>query len=192
MEYKRKLFKWRLGDPEWINTGLIDASEQPDEDFYKGFKIATSRETVYVGKREGRLLRSLDGGSNWRDITSNLPLDFAYFKEMVFSGSTLYIVTDKGVLVSETGEYWRVITDTADTRLIIDQFALNGTEVYGIADTGVYRLNTRRQWEQISSEAPDGMNALAIANGRLYGAVSGQGIFNMSLENVELRANAEQ
>ena len=112
VEYKRRLFKWRLGDPEWTNTGLIDTGEGVDKDFYTGFKIAVSGDTVYVGKREGQLLRSLDGGNSWRDITSNLPLDFAHFKEIVFSGSTLYVATDKGVLVSETGEYWRVITDS--------------------------------------------------------------------------------
>lgn len=192
VEYKRKLFKWRLGEPEWTNTGLVDTGEPLDSGTRNGFKIAVSGETVYVGKREGQLLRSLDGGNSWRDITSNLPLDFAHFKEMVFSGSTLYVATDKGVLVSETGEYWRVITDRTDTRVVINQFARNGTEVYGIADTGVYRLDTRGHWEQFSAEVPDDVDALAITNGKLYGAVKERGIFNMSLENVELRANAQR
>ncbi|MYC76574.1 sigma-70 family RNA polymerase sigma factor [Candidatus Poribacteria bacterium] len=190
-EYKRRLFKWRLGDPEWKNTGLIDTSEVVDEDAHAGFKIAVSGETVYVGKRDGKLFRSVDGGSNWRDITSNLPLDFAHFKEIVFSGSTLYVATDKGILVSETGEYWRVGTDRTDTRVVINQFALDGTEVYGIADTGVYQLNTRGHWEQVSSEVPDGITSLTITNGRLYGAAEERGIFNMPLEDTELRANAE-
>ena len=192
VEYKRKLFKWRLGDPEWTNTGLVDTSEMVDEDFHTGFKIAVLGEIVYTGKRDGRLFQSLDGGSNWRDITSNLPIDFAHFKEMVFSGSTLYVATDKGVLVSETGEYWRVMTDRADTRVVINQFALDSTEVYGIADTGVYRLDTGGHWEQFSAEVPDGVDALAITNGRLYSAVPERGIFNMSLENAELRTNAQR
>ncbi len=192
LEYKRSLFKWRLGDPEWTNTGLVDTGEPLDSGTRNGFKIAVSGETIYVGKRDGKLLRSLDEGNSWRDITSNLPIDFAYFKEIVFSGSTLYVATDKGVLVSETGEYWRVITDRTDTRVVINQFARNGTEVYGIADTRVYRRNARGHWEQISSEVPDGVDALAITNGRLYGAVTGRGIFNMSLENVELRDNAKR
>ena len=192
IEYKRRLFKWRLGEPEWISTGLVDTSEHFDEDFIKGFKIAVSGETVYVGKRDGKLLRSLDAGSNWRDITPNLPLRFNHFKEIVFSGSTLYVATDKGVLVSETGEYWRVMTDRADTRVVINQFALDSTEVYGIADTGVYRLDTGGHWEQFSAEVPEGVDALAITNGRLYSAVPERGIFNMSLENVELRGNAQR
>ncbi len=191
-EYKRTLFKWRLGDPEWKNTGLIDTSQAVDEDSHAGFKIAVSGETVYVGKRDGKLVQSIDAGENWRDITSNLPLDFTHFKEMVFSGSSLYVATDKGVLVSETGEYWRVVTDRTDTRIVINQFALDSTKVYGIADTAVYRLDTRGHWEQVSSEVPDGVDALAITNGRLYGAATERGIFNMSLEKAELRANAER
>ena len=192
LEYNRSLFKWRLGDTKWTNTGLIDTSEAVDEDLHMGFKIAVSGETIYVGKRDGKLFRSLDGGNNWRDITSNLPLDFAHFKEIIFSGSTLYVATNKGVLVSETGEYWRVMTNRVDARVVIKQFALDGTEVYGIADTGVYRLDTHGQWEQFSAEVLDGIDALTITNGRLYSAVKEQGIFNMSLENAELRANAQR
>ena len=181
VEYKRRLFKWRVGDPEWTNTGLIDTSERFDEDHYKGFRVAVSGETVYVGKRDGRLFQSLDGGVNWRDITPNLPLHFTHFKEIVSFGSTVYVATDEGVLVSETGEHWRVITDTADTRIVINQFAMDSTEVYGIGDTGVYRLETRGQWEQFSTEAPDSVVSLAVANGRLYSASAGQGIFYVSL-----------
>ncbi|MYH81269.1 sigma-70 family RNA polymerase sigma factor [Candidatus Poribacteria bacterium] len=74
VEYKRKLFKWRLGDPEWTNTGLVDTGEQIDEKPHNGFKIAASGETIYVGKRDGKLFQSLDGGRNWRDVTPTIPL----------------------------------------------------------------------------------------------------------------------
>ena len=182
VEIKRKLYKWHFGDPEWINTGLIDTSEQPDEDAHKGFKVAASGETVYVGKRDGQLFQSLDEGSNWRDITPNLPLHFTHFKEIAFSGSTVYVATDAGVLVSETGEHWRVITDSADTRVVINQFAVDGTQIYGIGGIGVYRLDTRGQWERFSSEVPDEIRALTIANNKLYSASKGKGIFHISLE----------
>ena len=184
VEYKRKLFKWRFGDPEWTNTGLIDTSEQSDETEHKGFKIAASRETVYVGKRDGRLFQSLDEGSNWRDVTPNLPLHFTHFKEIAFSGSIVYVATDEGVLVSETGEHWRVIRDKADTQVVINQFAVDGTQVYGVGDTGAYRLESRGQWEQIASEVPDVIRSLAVNNGRLYSAVKGRGISHISLEEV--------
>ena len=182
VEYRRKLFKWRFGDPEWTNTGLIDTSEAIDEGSHAGFKIAAARETVYVGKRDGRLFQSLDEGSTWRDITPNLPLRFTRFKEIVFSGSTVYVATDAGVLVSETGEHWRVITDRTDTRVVITQFAVDSIAVYGIGDTGAYRLDTRGRWEHIASEVADEILALAVTNGRLYSAVKERGIFHISLE----------
>ena len=182
VEYKRRLFKWRLGDSEWINTGLIDTGEVIDEDSHSGFKIAASRETVYVGKRDGRLFQSFDEGGNWRDVTPNLPLRFTRFKAIVFSGSTVYVATDAGVLVSETGEHWRVITDKADTRVVITQFVVDGTEVYGVGDTGAYRLETRGHWEQVSSEVAGEILALALMNGRLYSAVEERGIFHIPLE----------
>ena len=182
VEYKRKLFKWRLGDSEWINTGLIDTSESIDQGSHAGFKIAASRETVYVGKRDGRLFQSFDEGSNWRDVTPNLPLRFTRFKAIVFSGSTVYVATDAGVLVSETGEHWRVITDKADTRVVITQFVVDGTDVYGVGDTGAYRLETRGHWKQVSSEVAGEILALALMNGRLYSAVEERGIFHIPLE----------
>ena len=53
VEYKRRLFKWRVGDTEWINTGLIDTGERFDGNLREGFTVAASGETVYVGKRDG-------------------------------------------------------------------------------------------------------------------------------------------
>ena len=37
-------------------------------------------------------------------------------------GSTVYIATDRGVLASQTGAHWRVITDEG----VIDRFAVDG------------------------------------------------------------------
>ena len=54
-EWKRRLFKWKHGDSEWTDTGLIDDSE-PLKGFDRGFKLAVSGDTVYVGKRDGKTL----------------------------------------------------------------------------------------------------------------------------------------
>ena len=181
VEYKRELFKWRLGDPEWTNTGLVDTGDQIDEKPHNGFKIAVLEDIVYVGKRDGRLFQSLDRGGNWRDVTPNLPLHFTLFKEIVSLDSTVYVATDEGVLVSETGEHWRVITDTADARPVINKLTFDGTAVYGTGDTGVYRLSARGQWEQFSTEVPESVVSLAVANRRLYSASAGKGIFYVSV-----------
>jgi len=186
VEYQRGLFKWKMGDPEWTYTGLVDDSQGYDHwnggKYRGGFKTAVSGEKIYVGKRDGRLFQSLDEGNSWRDITYNLPLRFTHFKEITFIGSTLYVSTDEGVLVSQTGEHWRVLTDSAGARPIIDKFAADSIKVYGTGDAGVYCLDTRGQWQKISSESVNEVISLAVIKNRLYSAVNGRGIFHISLE----------
>ena len=191
VEYAGELYKWKLGDPEWTSTGLVDDGFRYDEkfgegfEFGKGFKLAVLGETVYVGKREGELFQSLDEGESWRDITSSLPLRFTRFKDMVFVGSTLYVATDNGVMVSQTEEQWYVVTDSAGTRPIINRFAVDGSKVYGIGDAGVYHLDTHSRWKQIATDVPDEIRSLAITNDKLYSIVGRQGIFHTSLVSEE-------
>ena len=181
VEYERKLFKWEPGDPEWKNTGLIDAGKRSNDGSKNGFKLAVSAETVYVGKRDGRLFQSLDGGNSWRDITPSLPLRFTQFKEIIFVDSTAYVATDSGILTSQTGAYWRVLTDTAGERIVIDRFAVNGTSVYGAGDAGVYRLDDRKQSEQIYPNVPDRVLSLAVKNDKLYIVTKHHGMFQIPL-----------
>ena len=181
-EHRRTLFKWRLGAPEWISTGLTDMSQESYDNDSTDLKLAVLGETLYVGKRDGKLFQSLDGGSSWRDVTPSLPLHFTSFKEITFVGSTVYVATDEGVLSSETGAHWRVLTDSVGTRLIVDRFAADGTTIYGVSDIGVYRLDTGNQWEHISSEALGETVALAVINDKLYSAIRDRGIFHISLE----------
>ncbi len=181
VEYRRRLFKWKPGDPKWTNMGLIDTSRLLDGEFRSGFKLAVSGETVYVGKRDGTLFQSLDGGNSWRDVTPSLPLGFTLFKEIVFVGSTVYVATDKGVLRSETGAHWRVLTDSAGVRPVIVKFAVDMTTVYGINDEGTYRLDAQNQWEKISSGTLGEVASLVVMNDRLYSASASDGIFHISL-----------
>jgi RNA polymerase sigma factor (sigma-70 family) len=177
VEYKRKLFKWQPGNSEWKDTGLVDTGEPSDEDPKYGFKLAVSGETVYVGKRNGRLFQSLDGGDSWRDVTSSLPRSFTGFKAIVFAGSTVYVATDNGVLASQTGAHWRVIADD----VIVDRLAVNGLMVYGAGESGVYRLDVHGKWEQISPRVPGKVLALVVDRDRLYVATERRGLFHISL-----------
>ena len=186
-----ELFKWKLGDSEWTSTGLVDGGHLRYNDFRKGFKLAVLEETVYVGKRDGKLFQSLDEGDSWRDITPRLPLHFTRFNDMVFVASTLYVATDNGVMVSKTAGQWFVPTDNAGERPIINNFAVDGGKVYGVSDGGVYRLNTHNQWKQVLTDGPGGLVSLAITNDRLYGATDQinsakeNGLFYISLEENE-------
>ena len=181
VEYQRKLFKWRLGDSKWTNTGLVDIGQASDWSYRGGFKIAVSNETVYVGQRDGYLFQSLDEGNSWKDITSSLPLRFTRFKEVTFVGQTIYVATDKGTLVSQTGEHWSVLTDGADRHPIVDRFTTDGTKVYGVGDEGLYRLDANSQWKQISSNVPDKILSLAANKESLYIATQVRGMFHIPL-----------
>ena len=181
-EYKGRLFKWEPGDAEWEDTGLIGTVEQSDEDLKSGFKLAVSGKVVYVGKQDGKLFQSSDGGDSWRDITPSLPLSFTRFKEMVFAGSTIYIATDKGVLSSETGAYWRLLTDRTSERIVIDRFAADHTGVYGAGDTGVYYLDAQGKWEQVFPGVPGKVLSLIVDRNRLYVVTEQYGMFHTSLE----------
>jgi RNA polymerase sigma factor (sigma-70 family) len=181
-EYKGKLLKWQPGDAKWKDTGLVDTGEQADEDLKNGFKLAVSGKVVYVGKRDGKLFQSLDGGDSWRDVTSSLPLSFTRFKEMVFAGSKVYVATDKGVLSSQTGAHWRVLTDGTGERIVIDRFAVDHTRVYGAGDTGVYYLDAHGKWEQVSPAVPGKVLSLVVDRKRLYILTQQRRMFHISLE----------
>ena len=156
-------------------------SQESYDNYSTDLKLAVSEETIYVGKRDGKLFQSFDEGSSWRDVTPSLPLHFTCFKELIFVGSIVYVATDEGVLSSKTGAHWRVLTDSAGTRPIIDRFAADGSTIYGVGDIGVYHLDTGNQWEQISSEALGETVALAVINAKLYSAIKDRGIFHIAL-----------
>ena len=187
VEYKRRLFRWKRGEPEWFNTGLIDIAGIPNDfesfdDSKKDLKLAVSGDTVYVGKRDGHLFRSLDGGNTWKDLTTNLPLHFKHFNEIAFADSTVYVATDTGVLTSVDGEHWHVITDNETTHTVIDRIAVADMAIYAAGDKGVYQLNNRNGWEQILPEVPDRVISLVINNDRLYIATKKRGMFYILLE----------
>ena len=187
VEYKRRLFRWTHGESEWFNTGLIDTSKNADESngFMKGFHLAVSGETVYVGKRDGHLFQSLDGGNTWKDLTSSLPLHFERFNDIIFVGSTIYVATDAGALTSKDGEHWGTLTDKTGTHTIIDRIVGVGTTLYGAGNEGVYQLNRRSEWQKISPEVPDSVISLVSNNDRLYIATKQRGIFHISFEETD-------
>ena len=181
-EFRQRLFKWRPGDPAWTDTGFVDIDSES--------ALAVSGETVYAGKSNGKLFQSLDSGDSWKDLTPSLPLRFAHFKEITFAGSTICIATDKGVLISQTGEHWRVITDKTRMPTVIDRFATDSTTIYGVGDSGAYRLDTHGEWELLSSEVPNSIQSLVISNDRLYVGTRDHGMFHISLEEQTDIANS--
>ncbi len=168
MEYRHKLFRWQRGEANWHDTGLEDIEGISPIDG-KGLTFAASGNTVYTGKREGDLFLSCDDGDTWRDVTANLAFPFGYFKEILFAGSTVYVSTDMGVMRSNDGETWHVLTNANGNRLIMDRIAVDGTTAYGVCDNGIYRVdNQTNAWKQIAPELPHTATSFAIDGDTFY------------------------
>ena len=130
------------------------------------------------GKREGDLFLSQDGGNTWSNVTANLAFSFGYFKKILFAGSTVYVSTDMGVMRSNDGETWHVLTDADGNRLIMDRIAVNGITAYGVSDSGVYQVDTQTSaWKQIVSELPHPATSFAIDGDTFYIGTKQNGVF---------------
>ena len=153
MEYNYKLFRWKQGDSEWHDTGIQEIGELTHDNMSCSFKLAASDGIVYIGKRDGQLFRSFDGGDSWNDVTSVLPLSVERFIQIIFAGSTIYVATDKGVLSSIDGTTWNVLVDKARESVIIKSLVTENGSVYGANDEGIYCLDQQTgTWEQIVPE----------------------------------------
>ena len=177
MEYNYKLFRWKPGDTRWADTGVEETCELTRENMAQHFKIAASGETVYVGKRDGHLVQSLDGGDSWNDITSNLPLSVAQFNQIVFADSRVHVATDKGVFNSIDGVVWNAITDKAGASVIIKSLATAEDAVYGANDDGIYHIEKETgTWEQIVPEIPDAITSLVVDGDTFYVGTEHRGV----------------
>ncbi len=181
MEYNYKLFRWEPGDTEWYDTEQEETVELTLDLAFRELKLAASGNTVYVGKRDGHLVVSFDKGTNWIDLTPALPFSVKVFHDIVFAGSTVYVATDAGVAASSDGKQWRAITDAAGTPPIIGRLAINGTTVYGISKTDVYRLENNT-WKQVASEVPERVTSLAVDGNVLYVGTRDSGVLHFNLD----------
>lgn len=198
IEYERKLYRWTYGDRRWHDTGMQDTPVFADFYATDGFQFAVSGEVVYLGKSDGTLFQSLNRGHTWRDITSLFPFPLnkakpqnqllkklPHFKEIVFSGSTVYVSTNNGVAMSNDGENWHVLTDATSTPIPMRQLAINGTTLYGVSQTGAYRLDKDAGiWTQITSEIPSQVTSLAVARNTLYIGTEHRGILRFPLPSL--------
>ena len=97
------------------------------------------------------------------------------------AGSTVYVATDAGVILSDNGRNWRAVTDAEGTNLIMEHLAVDGTMLYGINNTGIYRLENDA-WEQVVSDAPDNVNSLAVDGNTLYVGTQDRSMLHFTLE----------
>ena len=207
IEYERKLYRWTRGEHEWHDTGMQDAPAFGD--YYppfNGFQFAVSGKVIYLGKNDGSLFQSLDGGDTWRDITatfpfpldrSKLPLielsevqemmrNLPHFKDIVYVGNTVYIITTDGGAMSNNGENWHPFTNEKSVPITLSELAVKGTTLYGASETGAYRLNNKTNtWIQIAPEVPGGVTSLAVADDALYVGTNYRGVLRLPLHDLQ-------
>ena len=177
MAYNYKLFRWNLGETEWFYTGVEETIELSEDNVGHGFKLAVSGEIVYVGKRDGHLWQSLDGGDSWNDRTANLPQSVVHFNQIVLADATVHVATDKGVFNSMDGVVWHAITDKAGASVIIKVLATTEDAVYGANDDGIYYLEKGTgTWEQIVPEIPDAITSLVVDGDAFYVGTEHRGV----------------
>ena len=202
VEYNFKLFRWKPGETAWYDTGVQETGEllyreamkafetagMPEEKIdeilstWRGFTLAVSGDTIYVGKRDGYLVVSFDMGNNWLDLTPALPFPVKAFKNILFAGATVYVATDAGVAASDDGKQWRAMTDAAGIPLNMEQLTVDGDTLYGfIKNTGIYRLEGST-WEQVVSEMPDYVEAFAVDGNTLYVSTRDSNVLHFNLE----------
>ena len=198
IESDRRLYRWAPGDLKWYDIGAQDAPVYADFYATDGFQFAVSGAVVYLGKSNGQLCQSLDGGDTWRDITTDFPFpineaeahdhilkQLPYFKEIIFAGSTVYVATSDGVAMSNDGRKWHLLTDSENTPISMGQLAVDGTTLYGISQTGVYRLdNDTGTWMLITSEVPEQVTSLVVAENVIYIGTERRGLLRLPLRNL--------
>ena len=183
MEYRRKLFKWHRSERQWFDTGIVDATERADgADTSKGLILAASDDLVYAGKRDGSLFQSLNSGDSWKEITTDLPFCFTYFKDIVFADTTVYLITDQGVMNSRDAVNWNALTDTEGNRVPIVRIAVDGDSVYGVGSQGIYRIDPQTDtWIQLSPDVPYKVTAFAVDGDMLYIGTRHRGVLRLQL-----------
>ena len=197
IEYERHLYRWTRGDPEWHDTGIHDAPVFGDFYATNGFQFAVSGKVIYLGKSDGSLFQSLDAGDTWKDITPDFPFrlnkaesqdqllkKLPHFREIFFVGNTVYLSTKDGVAMSSDGENWHTLIDSKQTPIAMHQLAVDGTTLYGVSQTGVYRLNNRASmWKQITSEVLGRVTSLVVTGNILYVGTEHRGLLSLLLHS---------
>ena len=190
VEYMHKLFKWEPNMAKWVDTGILDEGDSGESMWYSstlfdtiGFRLATSKNNVYVGKWDGHLMQSVDEGNTWNDVTANLPFSVVNFRAIVFAGNFVYVSTDKGVVLSGNGTDWHIITTAKGTPLVMNRLAVNDTTVYGESKQKIYRFNKDiGTWKQVTPKISHHVTCLAVDGNTLYVGTDGQGVLRFALE----------
>ena len=188
--HKRRLYRWNIGSLNWYDTGITTRNFVKEKDIILSefgtvsIEFAVSGKRVYVGKSNGRLIQSNDEGTIWTNITDHLPFKVERYKHLLFSEDTVYIATDKGVIRSNNGTDWQVLTDSEGTAIRMNKLTIDGTKVFGAFEQKIYQLNANNErWIQITPEIGYYVNCLDVDGNMLYVGTNGRGVLRYTLDD---------
>ena len=182
-ESNNNLYRWKQGALEWYDTRLADeiGNETPNND--SGLKIAALAKKLYVGMHNRHLMRSLDEGETWTDVTSNLPFTVASFRTVVFAGDSLYVATDKGVIRSTDGKDWETLSDENGIPPVMNRLVVANTTVYGESGQIIYSINIQNdKWKQVTPEITYPIACFDADGSKLYVGTYGSGLLLYELD----------
>ena len=144
-----------------------------------------SGRTVYISATRGKLLRSVDEGDTWTEVSQNLPnwdQEIGTY-DLAFIGETIYAKAGSGGGRStDGGETWTPIIVAGLPGGYIEMQLVDGTTLYGTSSHGVFRLtHGSDSWEQVAPTERDIMS-LAYDGTTFYIGTHAEGVFRLSLE----------
>ena len=95
--------------------------------------------------------------------------------------ATIYVATDAGIITSDDGRHWHIVTDAEGNNLIMEHLAVDGTTLYGVSKTAVYQLENNT-WKQVVSEVPERVTSLAVDGNVLYVGTRNSGVLHFNLD----------
>ncbi len=174
---KEWLYRWRLGEALWTQL-------TPQQDLFGWGALAVSDRTIYISSVRGKLLRSVDEGETWTEVSQNLPnwdREIGTY-DLAFVGETIYAKAgSSGGCSTDGGETWRPIIVAGLPGGYIEMQLVDGTTLYGTSSHGIFRLTQGSDsWERIAPTQRDVM-ALAYDGITFYIGTSEEGVFRLSL-----------
>lgn len=178
VESNQHLFKATIGDSEWTDTEF-DFGKVSD---HARLTIEVSDKDIYVGRDDGHLFHSVDGGKKWKDLTSDLPINLIGFNDIEIVGSKIYVATYGGVLTSDTGEEWHMMKEDARRSSDIDLFFVDDNKLFGAGRKSIYLLDQHNDWKSITPTIPDSVDNFFIHDNQFYINTDEKGIFKFPIE----------
>ena len=172
-----RLYRWRVGEDLWTQLRT--------QDLFNWGVLAVSGRTAYISAVRGKLIRSVDEGDTWTEVSQKLPnwSQEVGAYDLTFIGETIYAKAGSGGGRStDGGETWTPIIVAGLPGGYIQMQLVDGTTLYGTSSHGLFRLaQGSDSWELIAPTQRDIM-ALAYDGTTFYIGTADEGVFRLSLE----------